>query len=373
MTGVFTYRQIDKLKSEFDIEVIYLRNFSPKRSIKSYRTYNSIKVTTISLPLLMVETTSLKLLSIFIYSKIVKLLLRNYDYDILHAVGGAFSGLIASEIKRKNRKLIVQYNGSDVNVSLKKYRISKWVISNINKVDHYVFVSKNLKDVFYIYFKGSKNNFSIIHRGVNLDEFKPFSKGHTKIRFLYLGGFSPIGFSEYDINQKGGVTLLNAWKKIDSKKNAELRFGGNNTTEKILAKYNLKNPHVVFIGKLSPEKVKEEYDLADVVIIPSLSEGLPNVLFESMASGLAVIGTDVGGISEILTDNKGGYLINPNNEKELVDRISTLIQNKEKIIEFGIYNRNFSELYLDSSLAITRLSLIYEKLIDNEQNEQNLR
>jgi glycosyltransferase involved in cell wall biosynthesis len=66
--------------------------------------------------------------------------------------------------------------------------------------------------------------------------------------------------------------------------------------------------NVIFLGPIPPAKMPRYYALADIVILPSLSEGLPNVLLEASASGKPVIATDVGGIRDIVLHGTSGYL-----------------------------------------------------------------
>jgi glycosyltransferase involved in cell wall biosynthesis len=69
--------------------------------------------------------------------------------------------------------------------------------------------------------------------------------------------------------------------------------------------------HVLFTGHDS--HIEELYPALDLVVIPSLSEGLPNVLLESLLYGRPVVATEVGGIPEILKPAGGGWLVPPGN------------------------------------------------------------
>lgn len=73
--------------------------------------------------------------------------------------------------------------------------------------------------------------------------------------------------------------------------------------------------HVLFTGHDS--HIEELYPALDLVVIPSLSEGLPNVLLEGLLYGKPVVATDVGGIPEILKPAGAGWLVPPGNVRAL--------------------------------------------------------
>ena len=85
----------------------------------------------------------------------------------------------------------------------------------------------------------------------------------------------------------------------------------------------------------------------DILICPSYSEGMPNVILESMARGLAIIATDVGANS-LLVDNDVGCLIDINNLK--LELISSII---------AIFNKDNKEIIKMKKNAIDRVNKKY--------------
>lgn len=75
---------------------------------------------------------------------------------------------------------------------------------------------------------------------------------------------------------------------------------------------------------------------ADILINPSLSEGLPNVVLEAMSLGVPVIATSVGGVPEMIDPGKSGVLVPPGDEAALAQAINDLVEHwplKDKIVE----------------------------------------
>ena len=84
---------------------------------------------------------------------------------------------------------------------------------------------------------------------------------------------------------------------------------------------------VIFAGQKSPDEVPVWMNACDVLVLPSLNEGLPNVLSEAMACGKPVVATNVAGTPELVTKDVG-LLVKPKNVNDLAKKI-TLALNKK--------------------------------------------
>lgn len=89
----------------------------------------------------------------------------------------------------------------------------------------------------------------------------------------------------------------------------DLTLVGGGTTE--LPK-NVQNLKIQLKESLSPTKIQKEFEKQDLCIVPSLSENRPNVIIESMLSGVFVIASNIGGIPEMVEDDVTGYSCAPN-------------------------------------------------------------
>ncbi|PQP33808.1 group 1 glycosyl transferase, partial [Desulfobacteraceae bacterium SEEP-SAG9] len=93
--------------------------------------------------------------------------------------------------------------------------------------------------------------------------------------------------------------------------------------------------------------INDIYRIMDFLVLPSLTEGLPNVVLESFAMAKPVVATSVGGVPEIVVNKENGILVPPGRPDMLADGIKQLIESKEMRYKFGIegykkVNRDFS-------------------------------
>ncbi|MFP5387113.1 MAG: glycosyltransferase, partial [Bacteriovoracia bacterium] len=105
---------------------------------------------------------------------------------------------------------------------------------------------------------------------------------------------------------------------------------------------------VTFKGHLpSGEAVFSALDEADIFILPTRGEGLPRAMIEAMARGLVCVGSDVGGIPELISDD---FIHDPENDKRLAEIIERLITNKEEMNQASSKNLEKAHNYLAPEL-----------------------
>lgn len=86
-------------------------------------------------------------------------------------------------------------------------------------------------------------------------------------------------------------------------------------------------------GELTPQQVSDEFDKADAFVLPSNYENAPVVLSESLAKGVPIIATRVGGIPEMVNETNG-MLVNPGNDEELAQAMNAMLDH------YNGYDRN---------------------------------
>ena len=81
------------------------------------------------------------------------------------------------------------------------------------------------------------------------------------------------------------------------------------------------NNYVTFINGLSHENIINKLLESNIFLLPSINEGISNAMLEAMAIGVPVIATDCGGISEVIEDNRNGFLIPVRDSESMAEKI----------------------------------------------------
>jgi glycosyltransferase involved in cell wall biosynthesis len=171
--------------------------------------------------------------------------------------------------------------------------------------------------------------------------------------FLYVGRFAP---------EKQLGIFLKSWCQEAAGGPGFTAFVGDGPEGEKLRAFAQKNPLSGRIFVMPPmERIGEAYAAADIFVLPSVSEGLSNALLEAMASGLAVLGSRVGGTAEAIEEGKAGLLFAPQDEAELAEKIKRLLAEPGLAGRMGAAARE--QAVRDYSLE--RVAEIYQKLYSN--------
>lgn len=150
--------------------------------------------------------------------------------------------------------------------------------------------------------------------------------------------------------EKGHALLLNAISKNINKNNIEIHLIGDGGQAELLKKIATQESlNCTFYGAITDRNyIFDIIANADIFIIPSLTEGMPRALLESMAIGLPCIGSNVGGIPEVLEE---AYLYNPNDLDTLNQLIQKFYDSNQLREQVGLRNKAFiSNHFSDSAL-----------------------
>ncbi|MGA0555722.1 glycosyltransferase family 4 protein [Larkinella sp. VNQ87] len=119
-----------------------------------------------------------------------------------------------------------------------------------------------------------------------------------------------------------------------------------------------------FLGSLSSlEQIVRAYSAADLFVIPSLEENLPNTIMESMACGTPVVGFEVGGIPEMVRHRQTGYLVEYRSVEDLANGMRWILEQSETGYEqLAVNARNHVVANYDETVVAGRYLALYEEI-----------
>jgi len=184
---------------------------------------------------------------------------------------------------------------------------------------------------------------------INIAAYEPDYEKHDYI--LFVGRLS---------GEKGIRTLLDAVRGLD----AQVRIVGEGPMGDEYRAYakdkNINN--VVFEGYKTGEELRNLFRNAAFLLLPSeWYENAPMTVLEAFAYGKPVVGSDIGGIPEMVVEGKTGLLFKPGDYKELREKINYLLSRPSMIAEMGKEARKKVEEEYNSEVHYQRLMEVYER------------
>ena len=128
--------------------------------------------------------------------------------------------------------------------------------------------------------------------------------------------------------EKGILDLLEMSTMLP--KDIHLLILGSGPEEEKVREKTKTNPNIHLMGYVPKERTISLIRGSDVLVQPSLAEGISSTILEAMACNVPIIATNVGGNKELLTHDKSGILIEPNSPQKLLEETVTLVDDKKK-------------------------------------------
>ncbi|MFQ5649768.1 MAG: glycosyltransferase [bacterium] len=213
----------------------------------------------------------------------------------------------------------------------------------------------------------SEDKVMVIPYGVDLHTYKQGKNPQLRAELGIAPQTAVVGVIARLHEQKGHRYLVEAARAILTKyEDVQFLFAGDgelrDELEKQVAEAKL-GEHVKFLGFRND--VKELLRTFDVFVLPSLYEGLPNVILEAMATGLPVVATSVDGTVELVEDGSTGFLVPPKDPRALSDKILRLLADTELRKSFGRQGRQRVVNEYSLELQVNHFQNLYETYVRN--------
>ncbi len=293
-----------------------------------------------------------------------RFLLKNrHTYDIIHShqcFNHAVIGTVVSRWLGKKSIIKIACAGDigDLGV-FSGFKGFKWVQKVLHQTDAIIAISREVEKELYGY-GFPPNRVFRIPNGVDTNQFKRSRAfpDRSTLSFILIGRRTP---------QKGIDIALKALKLLSARgineEKISLRLYGLDYPEYDYQSMAAKTgvlPMVQFLSHTG--SIKESYQDAHCLILPSRAEGLSNVLLEAMSFEMPVIATGISGTVDVVSHEKNGIIIQPEDPEALASAMEFIVKNPEKSYHMGVEARQkvVEEFSLDETAA--RYSELYNRL-----------
>lgn len=231
-----------------------------------------------------------------------------------------------------------------------------------------IFVSNASRESFASVYRPGRPvppSWRVVHNGVDLDHFAP---GRPDPADLREGGLldGPVVTIVAALREPKGIRYaIEAWPMVRRKHpDARLLIVGAGPEELALREQAARcgvGDSVSLLGLR--HDVADVLHASDVVLLPSLWENLPTVLMEAGGCGRPVIGSDTGGIPEILVDGLNGFLVPPRSPNAIAESVDRLLGDPGLRATMGRAGRMRMLEHFDARTWVQNLRLVYEHAV----------
>jgi glycosyltransferase involved in cell wall biosynthesis len=261
---------------------------------------------------------------------------NNLDNVILDAHFLYPDGVAATLIGRAlGIPVVLTARGSDVNVKCANPVMRSWIRWSAARSAGLITVSQALLDKLRSAGVHCRRT-CVIPNGVDLARFRPVDREILRTRpgvdgeiLLSVGHLLPA---------KGHEWAIRALPLLPESQLVVVGDGPDRDRLVRLANEIGVTSRVSFVGTVDPDRMPALYTAADVLILASEREGMPNVVLESLACGTPVVASGVGGIPEVITSPVAGRVINDCNEVTIAEAVKarrTSEVSRESVREFA--------------------------------------
>ena len=309
------------------------------------------------------------------YSWFITKLIRKHRLDLIHAhfaYPEGFAGLIAKH--ETGRPLIVTLHGVDIltertiGYGLRLNKGFDIIIRKVLREADVVIASSTSTFEEALNAGCDQRNLVLVPNGVDIKRFTLNIDGRRVRKKLGIMGKFIVFTLRAHVPKNGIKYLIKAAHTV-LRKNPNVYFviGGDGPLRRELEKLADGlgiSGNIVFTGYIPYDELPYYYAASDIFVIPSVIEAFGLVAVEAMACGKPVVGSNVGGIRDIIRDGQNGYLVEPKDPKSLADKIAFMLENPSLREKLGEEGRRTAERNFDIERRIDKILRIYSRLIE---------
>lgn len=279
------------------------------------------------------------LIGVSYYSKLLRLVrktLRNKHYDVVHFISSASISLIKDIVciriaHHYQTKIVIHFRFGRIPELFETGGWEKRLIWRVIKIaDKVIVIDKRSYDVLI---SNGFNNICLLPNPVSEELVKVVKQSNVSRKK------NEILFAGHLVKSKGVFELIEACRDIPGIHLTMMGKGSNDVVEEIKKAAGDSNKNWLSITGARPmEEVTKNMLSCSVFVLPTYTEGFPNVIIESMACACPIVTTDVGAIPEMLdieNERVYGIVVKPKQVLELRNSIIWVLNNEKLAIDMG--------------------------------------
>lgn len=264
-------------------------------------------------------------------------------------------------VKEFGMKMVLSLRGTHINYSpITIPGLANMYYLTFPNVDGFHAVCKAIGCKAAVY---GANNIKTIYSGLAANEysFKPTANKTNRLNILSVGRWHWVKGYDYAINAM----------QILKSRGFDFHYtiiGGKEGEEALFDIVDMElEQHIAFIDFVPHAALKEYFHAADVLLLPSVEEGIANVVLEAMAYGTVVITTDCGGMREAIEDGVNGFVIPIRDSKAIADKLMAVAAlNTAQLDNIKAAARKTVEKKFVAERMISDMTGLYESVVRNK-------
>ncbi len=291
--------------------------------------------------------------------------IRKEKFDIVHThlIDADIFGYFGAKIAGVSRIVSTKHSTDDFR---KRKTISVFLDAFVaNRICKNIAVSNAVREFLIKHQKIAQEKIKVVYHGINVPRFSwEINKDKSKVDLDLNSEEYIVGVIGRFEKEKGHIFLIEAINKIMLEiKNIHFVFLGEGSLKESMQEkinsLNLNNKATFLSARKNVESV---LNALDILVMPSLWEGLGMASLEAMAAGVPVLASDVEGIREVVKNNETGILVPPADSGELANQVLALLKDEPLRSRLSKNGRDFVEKNFNINKFVNEMELLYKQL-----------
>lgn len=353
--------ELGKLLAEKGHEIHFISSGLPFRLNKMYHNiyYHQVEVNSYSV-------FQYPPYDLALASKIAEVIKRE-KLDILHvhyAIPHAVCAILAKQMAGTEVKIVTTLHGTDITVLGYDPSLNDLIKFGIEKSDAVTAVSNALVEQTIEVINPDKT-IETVYNFIDERVYQKTDSKHLRQDYGILDHEKVVIHVSNFRGVKRVQDVVASFAKIQEVVPSKLLLVGDGPEMtpicKLVSKLGL-DDHVLFLGK--QDKLEELYSLSDLLLLLSEKESFGLVLLEAMACGVPCIGTNIGGIPEVIIDGETGYICEFGNVDEVAEKSIQLLKDSARHQAFSEAAMSLVESSFRSETITEEYLAIYRRLLE---------